>query len=77
MTGSPRVTAELFQVPIALVSLVDAERQWFKSRVGLEVSETSRDVWARTSAVLCTKKCLSGKASGKNIIKDRLGIQLS
>lgn len=30
--------------PISLVSFVDATRQWFKSRVGLDVSETSRDV---------------------------------
>jgi len=30
--------------PIALVSLVDAERQWFKAKVGLAASQTSRDV---------------------------------
>ena len=29
---------------IALISLVDGERQWFKSRVGLELEETSRDI---------------------------------
>ena len=31
-------------MPIALVSLVDADRQWFKSCVGLPVTETHRDV---------------------------------
>jgi GAF domain-containing protein len=36
--------AREFQVPIALVSLVDGDRQWFKGRVGLDVCETSRDI---------------------------------
>ena len=39
-----RVTAAALGVPIALVSLVDRDRQWFKSRQGLDAGETSRDV---------------------------------
>lgn len=37
------LASKLLDVPVALVSLVDAERQWFKSCVGLCVSETHRD----------------------------------
>ncbi len=39
-----RMSKRLFGVPIALVSLVDENRQWFKSCVGLDVSETPRDI---------------------------------
>lgn len=39
-----RMAKRMFDVPIALVSLVDENRQWFKSCVGLEVSETPRDI---------------------------------
>jgi len=33
-----------FDVPIALLSLVDENRQWFKSRVGLDACQTARDI---------------------------------
>lgn len=39
-----RLAKRMFDVPIALVSLVDENRQWFKSCVGLNVSETPRDI---------------------------------
>jgi diguanylate cyclase (GGDEF)-like protein len=39
-----RLAQRLFGVPIALVSLVDDDRQWFKSKQGLDVTETPRDV---------------------------------
>lgn len=38
-----RIAAATFDVPIALVTLVDRERQWFKAHVGLDVAETPRD----------------------------------
>ena len=36
------MAARLAGAPIALISLVDADRQWFKARVGMEAQETSR-----------------------------------
>jgi diguanylate cyclase (GGDEF)-like protein len=39
-----RLIAGLLDVPIALISLVDEQRQWFKSRVGLAVEQTSREI---------------------------------
>jgi PAS domain-containing protein len=37
-----RLAQTLFDVPIALITLVDSDRQWFKSSQGLEAKETSR-----------------------------------
>ncbi|MGH1470802.1 MAG: sensor domain-containing diguanylate cyclase [Cellvibrionaceae bacterium] len=39
-----RMVKRIFDVPIAIVSLIDENRQWFKSCIGLDVTETSRDV---------------------------------
>ena len=39
-----RFAAEQLDTPIAMVSLVDGQRQWFKARVGLDDTESARDV---------------------------------
>ncbi len=39
-----QLAASVCQVPIALISFVDAQRQWFKSKVGLSAQQTCRDV---------------------------------
>jgi signal transduction histidine kinase/CheY-like chemotaxis protein len=38
------LAAQICDAPITLISLVDPDRQWFKSRVGLDAEETSRDI---------------------------------
>ncbi|WP_223640222.1 ATP-binding protein [Corallococcus sp. EGB] len=38
-----RTASHLFRMPIALVTLVDEDRQWFKARHGLDVTETPRE----------------------------------
>ena len=38
------LAARICEAPIAMISLVDEDRQWFKSKLGITLSETSRDI---------------------------------
>ncbi|WP_439599126.1 PAS domain S-box protein [Falsiroseomonas sp.] len=39
-----RLATRVFDAPVALVSFIDSDRQWFKARVGLDFSETPRAI---------------------------------
>jgi len=39
-----KAAAEICETPMASLTFVDSNRQWFKSKIGLNATETSRDV---------------------------------
>jgi PAS domain S-box-containing protein len=53
-----RLAAHVCATPIALVSLVDKDRQWIKSKVGLDISEAPRDLSVCAHAILERDVCV-------------------
>jgi len=58
-----RLATRLFDVPIALVSLIDHNRQWFKSVQGLSVTETPRNISFCGHVVFCHETLVIKDAS--------------
>ena len=58
-----RMAKRMFDVEICLISLVDSDRQWFKSKQGLEACETSREISFCGHAILEEKVFIVGDAS--------------
>jgi DNA-binding response OmpR family regulator len=70
-----RLASQLFKVPIALISLVDNERQWFKSRSGLQATETTRDVSFCAHAILESRALVVPDAMGDDRFADNPLVQ--
>ncbi len=57
------LAAQICNVPIALISLVDKDRQWFKAKIGTDVSETPRDISFCGHAIADNKVMIVNDAS--------------
>ena len=76
-----RLATRQFEVPMSAVTLIDHDRQWFKSRQGIEVSETPRDVAFCDHAIradgifVVEDACLDARFAGNPLVVGSPGIR--
>ena len=58
-----RLAAAICETPISLITLIDSDRQWFKSKVGMDIAQTSRDVSFCAHALVDNKMLVVEDAS--------------
>ncbi|MBE7380257.1 MAG: response regulator [Leptolyngbya sp. SIO1E4] len=68
--GLTKIASYICQVPVSLISLVDTHRQWFKSKVGLDVSETPRELAFCGYTILGDEPCIINDATTDKRVKD-------
>lgn len=65
-----QIASQIFDTEIALVSLLDENRQWFKSKIGLEVSETPRNISFCQYAIMNDDVLVVEDASEHDVFKE-------
>ena len=72
-----RTAAQVCQVPIALITLVDAERQWFKSNIGLDgVRQIPRDIGFCAHAILGRDLMEIADARQRDVVEVRRSLEV-
>lgn len=76
-----RLAAQFFDVPTVLVSLVSADAQWFKSRIGMEAEQTERNVAfchfaiQNSSVMVVEDATLDDRFKSNRLVTGELGIR--
>jgi GAF domain-containing protein len=61
------IAAQICETPVVLISLLDKDRQWFKSKIGLDATETPRDLAFCAHAIQTPNQIFEVQNAYKNV----------